>query len=322
MRRLCFGSLAVVALVSACAPHAASDGSEDDALTSRGTYLALGDSIAFGIDPSVPDFHRAADFHGYPEIVGRVAGLDLVNASCPGQSTGGFISPSGQDLGCWKTLRAGYAIHTDWGGRSQLDFALDTIRRAPPKLVTVQIGANDLVATQVECADPKTGCTARSWTGVFDVPGAYRTVSNNVHEILSRLRGAYAGPIVVVNYYSADYGDAFTTQAIRLLNDTLATEAANARATVADVFETFRSESALDQGNACRAGLLAKNPDCATLDERAASYPRDFCTGGLRVDPRDAPCDHHPSRVGQALIAETVLRAAGRAGVTSGANVR
>ena len=65
--------------------------------------------------------------------------------------------------------------------------------------------------------------------------------------------------------------------------------AANARATVADVFETFRSESALDQGNACRAGLLAKNPDCATLDERAASYPRDFCTGGLRVERQPLP---------------------------------
>src|ERR1019366_3867907 len=64
------------------------------------TYLALGDSIAFGYDPTVvnptPD-----KFTGYPEIVAQLEHLlqskKEVNAACPGETSGSFLDVTQPD---------------------------------------------------------------------------------------------------------------------------------------------------------------------------------------------------------------------------------
>src|SRR5256712_13606856 len=58
-------------------------------------YLALGDSVAFGFDPLARDFSEAENFVGYPEALAALLDVDVVNASCPGEASGGFIPPSG-----------------------------------------------------------------------------------------------------------------------------------------------------------------------------------------------------------------------------------
>ena len=62
-------------------------------------YLALGDSVAFGynplVDPSNPD-----NFVGYPSTVAQLADENVTNASCLGETSGSFISPTGTDNGC------------------------------------------------------------------------------------------------------------------------------------------------------------------------------------------------------------------------------
>jgi hypothetical protein len=57
------------------------------------------DSVAFGysplLDPSNPD-----NFVGYPSIVAQLADGNVTNASCLGETSGSFISPTGTDNGC------------------------------------------------------------------------------------------------------------------------------------------------------------------------------------------------------------------------------
>src|SRR2546426_12238016 len=52
-------------------------------------YLALGDSVAFGYSPLI--FGNADLFVGYPNTVAATLDLPLVNASCPGETTAGFV---------------------------------------------------------------------------------------------------------------------------------------------------------------------------------------------------------------------------------------
>src|SRR5260370_33649962 len=66
------------------------------------TYLALGDSIAFGYDPTVTA-PTPAKYTGYPEIVAQIENLlqskKEVNAACPGETSGSFmVGPP--DNGC------------------------------------------------------------------------------------------------------------------------------------------------------------------------------------------------------------------------------
>jgi hypothetical protein len=93
------------------------------AATSEGHgYLALGDSVAFGTNPTL-DAHNPANFVGYPEIVAQTLDIEHVNASCPGEATGGFISPTGLDNLC-RPYRAGFHLHVDYTG-TQLAFAVN-----------------------------------------------------------------------------------------------------------------------------------------------------------------------------------------------------
>ena len=70
------------------------------------TYLALGDSIAFGFDPRVfvpgAPHPEPGSFVGYPELVvaGLPAGSTHINAACPGETSGSLIIVGAPDNGC------------------------------------------------------------------------------------------------------------------------------------------------------------------------------------------------------------------------------
>src|SRR4051794_22860131 len=77
------------------------------------TYLALGDSVAFGLDvrllPSPltppPVILPSPDaFTGYPEVVADIEHLlqskKEVNAACPGETSGSFMNVGNPDYGC------------------------------------------------------------------------------------------------------------------------------------------------------------------------------------------------------------------------------
>jgi len=255
--------------------------------TTRRTYLALGDSVAFGfIDQAGNEYGNPENFIGYPDYVGQTLGMRDFDAACPGETTGSFLSTTAPDDGC-RLFKLLAPLHLAYSS-TQSRFARAFLGNHPEtRLVTVMLGANDLFLLQKACAnDP--ACVANG------LPGVLGAIGTNVATILGEIRSAgYEGILVVVNYYSTDYSDATGTQITEQLNQTLAVAAQGAGAVVADVFTAFQivASNPLAPGKTCNAGLL----NASTQDQFS--------------------CDVHPSQSGQKLIARTVVdtfRAAGR----------
>jgi hypothetical protein len=98
----------------------------------RDDYLAIGDSIAFGLNPFLPLSDRSdpVNFVGYPEVVAKALDLNLTNASCPGEASGGFISLDGVDRKCRTFYRAKFPLHVSYS-TSHLDFAVEYLQSPP-----------------------------------------------------------------------------------------------------------------------------------------------------------------------------------------------
>jgi len=246
-------------------------------------YLALGDSVAFGyITQAGFEYVNPHNFIGYPEYVGDILRLHTVNAACPGETTGGFLSLSAVDNGC-NAFRAEFPLHV-MSVSSQLDFAttfLSTHRET--RLVTIDLGANDAFLLEDACA------SASNPQACIDegLPALLASVEANMQTILADLRATgYDGAIIVVNYYSLDYTDATQTALTQLLNQALSAPAPNYGAVVADVFTAFQTvASKRAAGKTCQAGLLNVDPQNQLL------------------------CDVHPTQSGQRLMAQTIARA-------------
>lgn len=260
--------LCVGLLVCSVLPAAAEQSQAPD-------YLALGDSVAFGYRALLPpqDYTNPTTFVGYPERLAQLLGLHLTNAACPGETTSGFISPSGADNGC-RAYRASVPLHTSYSG-TQLAFAIAFLRAHPStQLVTLDLGANDLFVLQQACSGSRQ-C----------LPGLLETVSRNLDTIDDRLRGEahYRGRLVALTYYVTDYRDAPQVEAVGALDLVIAAETLAHAGRVADGFAAFALASRATGGDSCAAGLL----------DRLAS-------GG---------CDVHPSARGHDLLAQAIRAA-------------
>src|SRR5438552_19021089 len=120
-------------LVAAVPASAASEGH---------SYLALGDSVPFGFNPDPALWSHAGNFIGYPEIVARALNIEDVNATCPGEATGGFLSLTGTDNVC-RPYRSAFPLHVSYSG-TQVAFATAYLKSHPrTRLVTLTLGAND-----------------------------------------------------------------------------------------------------------------------------------------------------------------------------------
>jgi len=246
-------------------------------------YLALGDSVSFGyITQAGYEYRNPENFIGFPQYVGEALGMTPTNAACPGETTAGFSSATGADNGC-RPFRASFPLHTRYRG-TQLAFATAFLKAHPnTKLVTIQLGANDAFLLESQCKnDPM--CIAAG------LPALLTTVGNNMNRIYRTLEAShFHGRLVVVNYYSLDYGDAAATATTRLLNQAITSHAQADGAIVADAFTAFQQAAASAAGHTCAAGLLNASP-------------ADQFT-----------CDVHPSQSGQELLAKTVENAFGGA---------
>ncbi len=238
------------------------------------TYLALGYSVAFGFNPLLVAGGFALDpkvFVGYPEIAAKSLGMDDVNASCPGETTGGFISlTNGADFKCLP-YRANFPLHVGYN-TSQLDFALAYLStHHDVRLVTMDIGAND--AFKAACTT--TACIAAVLAGI----------DANLRFIFGQIRNVahYHHDLVTLTYYSLKYdpADAAATQA---LNTPIiaATEAFGGK--VASGFDAFKGPAMAAGGSSCAAGLL------------------------IVLAP--GVCDVHPTPLGRDLLAKAVVDAA------------
>src|SRR5262252_9696891 len=99
----------------------------------NGTYLALGDSVAFGFVPSQavppPNYLSAHSFVGYPEDVAQALRIRVFNASCPGETTDSMLVAGVVSNGCENSLtspsgyRTLYPLHVQYQG-TQMQYAL------------------------------------------------------------------------------------------------------------------------------------------------------------------------------------------------------
>src|ERR1700747_883825 len=94
-------------------------------------YLALGDSVSFGfITQAGFEYVNADNFIGFPTYAGQGAKLNVINAACPGETTGSFLSSAAPDLGCREFRTAGAQLHVSYSS-TQLAFALAFLKSHP-----------------------------------------------------------------------------------------------------------------------------------------------------------------------------------------------
>src|SRR5918912_836427 len=138
-------------------------------------YLALGDSLAWGYQPTAQVF-QGYDIDLYEHLVGHGTWLEA-NLGCLGETTSTFINGGCPDAYLHKYPYSG----------AQLSAALTFIRQHPGRVspVTIDIGANDVLPL----INPST-CAAPSAT-VFSQTLA--TFDSNFSSILAQLRTALQG---------------------------------------------------------------------------------------------------------------------------------
>jgi lysophospholipase L1-like esterase len=241
-------------------------------------YLALGDSVPFGFSPLLNP-NDASNFIGYPEIVAQRLDIKDVNATCPGEASGGFLSLTGTDNVC-RPYRASFPLHTQYN-ISQMDYALRYLTgHKDTRLITLTLGANDLFRWQKDCK-----VTPQPFgTCPLGLSGVFATMKANLTTIFSKIRSTgYSGLIVAVTYYALDYEDAvgvFLTQTGQSL--------------------TKAAGSAFDVKIA--SGFDAWAPVAATADG-------DSCAAGLLIRTSATECDVHPTPLGRDLLAGAVINA-------------
>ena len=265
------------------------------------TYLALGDSLAFGLqiaklkEQIVAGAVRPESFDiGYVDVLaahlrGKAPNLTLVNLGCPGESTTSFVNgpcgfaTSGKPFGTTPL-----PLHASYPG-AQLATATDYLTKHSGEvgIITLDIGINDLRAVQLGCpeGDGFTSCVSAS------LPPALDRAAANLRTIQARLRAAAPDArILVGTYYNwlaiAD-SDSDSDRFVEALNGTITAAATEAGAGVVDVFPAF------NRSGDARARLCD-----LTL----------FCT---------AARDLHPSDAGYRVIGDLFVKAADTADTTS-----
>ena len=210
------------------------------------SYVALGDSVAYGFDPvALATGADAQSLQGYPEAIGGFFGLDVINLACPGETSSGLVDVTVLN-GCDAFAAIFGGLKTDYQG-SQTEAAVEILSsRDDVGLVTVQIGANDLFA----CQATSDGCSPEEFAEVL------QTVSANLTRTLGEIRAVYDGQLVLVDYYALDYAsraDRLQGQAFRSVLQPLA---AAFDAELANAYRLFRGVASTADGSTCDAGLL------------------------------------------------------------------
>jgi lysophospholipase L1-like esterase len=242
-------------------------------------YLALGDSIAFGFNPLVTTPSVPSSYTGYPDVIGTIIPHSVVNAGCPGETSGSFLSPVAPDNGC-RNWKAAFSLHADYEG-TQIAYALQYIAANPDtKYVSINIGANDLFLLQKGCLGDLACIQTK-------LPTALAAYGQNLGAIFTLLRQAgFTGKFITLATYATNYNDPLATAALTAMNGVAAQVTAAFGGVVADGYGTFQFFANKAGGDSCAAGLLIKLPN--------------------------GTCDIHPSEKGRDILAVSVVAAAVR----------
>ena len=204
-RHLCGLLVAIMALSAlAFAPAAG-------ATRPGSTYLALGDSLAYGYQGAkftsqIPNVNPASfntgyvdDFAKYLKLLNR--NLTTINDGCPGETTDSYLNGGPVPGTC--ATGAGFPafwLHHPYGGSQKAD-AL-AILAANPNVnpITIDLGANDVLGFLRSCGFPAPSATPCIAAGL---PGLYGHIASNMGTIVGQLRAAApTKEIVVLGIYN------------------------------------------------------------------------------------------------------------------------
>ncbi|HEV2252149.1 MAG TPA: SGNH/GDSL hydrolase family protein [Streptosporangiaceae bacterium] len=254
----------------------------------NGTYLALGDSVAFGYVPPEavppPNYQDAHSFVGYPEDVAQALRIRVSNASCPGETTDSMLVTGVVSNGCENSLgssigyRTQFPLHVQYDG-TQMEYALKYLAvHSHTRLVTIDIGANDVFLCQKTTMN---GCTSTA-----EIQTVLQEIQTNLTAIYAQIRDVahYRGLLVALTYYSLSYAPG-QVAGTELLDSAIASVTEKFGGEVADGFVAFEGPSLAAGGSPCAAGLLIKLPD--------------------------GTCNIHPSPAGHLLLARAIEQVVG-----------
>jgi lysophospholipase L1-like esterase len=219
------------------------------------TYLALGDSLAFGYSQAkfnelFPTEPASAYDTGYVDDFGHVLrlfqpGVQTINDGCPGETTDSFIKGP-----CEYGLA--FPLHHAYSGgplSSQLSDALNVLSTHPSAVtpLTIDIGANDALGLIEGTCKLEAKCIEEH------APALFAHIAGNLGLILSELRGAAPhAKMIVLGLYNP-FGetipgaDALTAK----LNEVEASVAASVGARFADPLPVFNPPGKLEQATLC-----------------------------------------------------------------------
>ncbi|HEX9068542.1 MAG TPA: SGNH/GDSL hydrolase family protein [Ktedonobacterales bacterium] len=243
-------------------------------------YLALGDSLSFGYQPT---FNFGEGFVDDVYAQQAAAGITSVtNYACPGETTATMISGK-----CpFKELR-----HQQYTG-SQLDVAIQFLNAHPERVnpVTLEIGSND-VLPDFDVSTCTAGPSADADLAIMDA-NLTETILPQLTYAMQSPSGGRTGEIHLLNYYDP-YAQACPNSLnyVKTLNTHLAADAASFNISMIDVYTAFGG----DQSQADHV--------CNTDPTVAYTW---FCV------PQNS--DIHPTSKGYSIIATAIINTLGLPG--------
>jgi lysophospholipase L1-like esterase len=290
---------ALGALVFAPAAGAAQVGS---------TYLALGDSLAYGYHAAQfkselesKGYVEPATFdEGYVDDFGAVLKLthpklQIINDGCPGETTETFINGSGIPGFCaggptgtpfpYAFLHHSYAPHS-----SQLSDALAILKENPNvSPITLDLGANDVLQFLAsKCGFPKTFTCSPA-----EVEAEFGHIAANVHSILAQLHtAAPKAQMVLIGLYNPyptvlpPPGGDKTTAALN--------------AALASVATSVPGTSFANPEPPFNPSIVIGSPETVDLPTICAFTA--MCPGGT-FNPTSPNADIHPTTLGYGVMA-------------------
>lgn len=225
------------------------------ASASRTTYLALGDSLAFGYSQAkfnslFPNENPAAYNTGYVDDFGKALalfqpGVQTVNDGCPGETTDSFIKGPCQ-------YQLSFPLHHPYSGgiaSSQLSDALNYLGAHPGTVtpITLDIGANDALSVIEGVCKLEPTCIGEH------APSLFAHIGANLGSILGQLRAAapHARMIVLGLYNPFGASIAGADQLTAQLNTVMAGVAATVGARFVDPLPVFNPPGPLEQPTLC-----------------------------------------------------------------------
>jgi lysophospholipase L1-like esterase len=309
--------IAVGALVSAPAAGAAN-------IVTGSTYLALGDSLAYGYHAAqfakeYPSVNPANYEEGYVNDFGAALKLinpklQIINDGCPGETTETFINgPGAPYTGAYcaggptgTPFPYVFLHHPYTGYNSQLEDALAILKETPNvSPITIDIGANDILQfLEHTCGFPATyTCTTP------EVETEFAHIAGNVYYILGKLHAAAPqAQIVLVGLYDpyplvlpAPGGD----RTLAAFNSALASVAEKVPGTIFANPEPRFNPS-----------IVTGGPETEDLTSICAYTA--MCPGGT-YNPTSKEADIHPTTLGYAVMAEGITDLFAPTGATGAA---